>query len=235
MRFKDFMSESIEDKGIFKAVFMAGTPGSGKSYVIKRINSGVIEPRIVNTDIWTEWFGDGGSVDWKEYGGRIKLLSKKQLSLYLNSLLPLWVDGTSGNPPAMMRRNGILKSLGYDTAMIWIDTPLEDALERNRNRKRVVDEDMIKRMYDKVSSLKPYYVSEFSNFTEILNGEGELIDKTIISAYRKMEKFFNSPIQNPIGKEFEDTMRKNKWKYMSEVPGYDIQYINKIVDAWYRK
>jgi hypothetical protein len=44
------MNEGIQDKGIFKACFMSGSAASGKSYVITKITSGQINPRIVNTD-----------------------------------------------------------------------------------------------------------------------------------------------------------------------------------------
>ena len=33
IKLKDLLTEGVYDKGIFKAVFMAGGPGSGKSYV----------------------------------------------------------------------------------------------------------------------------------------------------------------------------------------------------------
>ena len=49
------INESIEDKGILKACFMAGTPGAGKTYTISKVKSGQIEPRMVNTDKWTEF------------------------------------------------------------------------------------------------------------------------------------------------------------------------------------
>jgi hypothetical protein len=44
------LNESINDKGIFKAVFMSGSSASGKSYVISKITSGQIQPRMVNSD-----------------------------------------------------------------------------------------------------------------------------------------------------------------------------------------
>ena len=33
----DLLTEGVYDKGIFKAVFLAGGPGSGKSYVAKQL------------------------------------------------------------------------------------------------------------------------------------------------------------------------------------------------------
>lgn len=41
------LSESINDKGLFKAVFILGIPGAGKSTVIRQITDGAIHPRVV--------------------------------------------------------------------------------------------------------------------------------------------------------------------------------------------
>jgi hypothetical protein len=40
----------VNDLGIFKACMMSGLSAGGKSYVISKISSGKIDPRIVNTD-----------------------------------------------------------------------------------------------------------------------------------------------------------------------------------------
>jgi predicted kinase len=53
----DLLTEGVYDKGIFKAVFMAGGPGSGKSYVVRqlfgipdKINISVTGMKSVNSD-----------------------------------------------------------------------------------------------------------------------------------------------------------------------------------------
>ena len=35
LKLMDLLTEGVQDKGIFKAVFMAGGPGSGKSYMAR--------------------------------------------------------------------------------------------------------------------------------------------------------------------------------------------------------
>ena len=37
LKLMDLLNEGVYDKGILKAVFMAGGPGSGKSYVASQI------------------------------------------------------------------------------------------------------------------------------------------------------------------------------------------------------
>ena len=57
VKLKDLLTEGVLDKGILKAVFMAGGPGSGKSYVArelfgipKKINVSVSGLKTVNSD-----------------------------------------------------------------------------------------------------------------------------------------------------------------------------------------
>ena len=58
IKLKDLLSEGVFDKGILKAVFMAGGPGSGKTYVAsqifgipsKKINISASGLKTVNSD-----------------------------------------------------------------------------------------------------------------------------------------------------------------------------------------
>lgn len=235
------INESIEDKGIFKACFMAGTPGAGKTYTISKVKSGQIEPRMVNTDKFTEFVAqqlgmtpNDLNLDWNIYKSKIKSLSSSQLALYINSLLPLWVDGTSSKPQSVFRRQGILKSIGYDTAMIWVDTDLETAIERNAKRERNVPEDFLRDVYERIKNLKNYYKSEFRFFYEVKNNNGELDNEAITEAFRKVSGFFNSPIENPIGKQIIEDMKSQGHKYLVDTDEYDMNVLKRLVKGWYR-
>ena len=181
----NLLAESINDRAIFKAVFVAGTPGAGKSYTIRKLTSGQISPRIVNTDIYTEYFGKGANLsaqEWELYGTKIEHLSFEKLYQYINSVLPLWIDSTSANPSNTIRRKGILESFGYDTAAVFINTFLETSIKRNANRTRKVPEDFIRDVYNKIQRIKPFYKNNFKHFWEINNDDGELTDSAIIKA-----------------------------------------------------
>jgi len=236
---ESILSEGIMDRGIFKAVFMAGTPASGKSYVLTKISDGAIEPRIVNTDKMTEFLKAFKAEDWFSVEDTVKKTTKNQLSLYLNSMLPLWIDGTSSKASSLLKRSGILKSLGYDVALIWVDTSLETSLERAKKRfesgGREVEEKVIRKIFKELDGLKSYYSSEFRNFTEILNDDGELVDKVVLQAYKKMSSFFNSPLKNPIGVKTVKKMKENGHKYLVDTDDVDMIYLNKLISSWYRR
>lgn len=212
---------------------MAGFPGSGKSYTLSKIKSGQIEPRIVNTDkSFTLFDKDTWNKEWDKIADRVKTISRNQLALYINSMLPLAIDGTSSSTSRIMKRKGLLESFGYDTAMVFVNCSLDTALERASKRERIVDPEFIKQTYERMKTVKTYYKSLFSMFHEINNNAGEMTEKVIIDGFKKMGSFYNSPIKNPVGKRRKEEMLEKGWKYLD--PNIvKVDYINKVVGIWY--
>ena len=241
MKLQQFIiNESILDKGILKVCFMGGHSGSGKSYVLSHIADGAINPRIVNTDKFTEMTHTGKDDEsWERGEDLVKTLTKAQLSNYINSMLPLWVDGTSGSPKSLFKREGLLKSFGYDTAMVWVTTSLETSLRRAEDREKLigrhVDPEFIKDAYRKADDMKNYYKTHFSPFLEVHNDDGEFTDKVMLDAFRKMSHFFLEPPRNPIGIELIKDMKDKGYKYLIDNPKVDMQEIHKAVDIWYKR
>lgn len=235
MKFENYLvNEGINDKGIWKAIFLAGFPGAGKSYTIERIKAGDIDPRIINTDKLFPLFGREKWDEWKKISKKVKITNKKMLILYINSMLPLFIDGTSADTAKILRRSGILESYGYDTGMCFINTSLETALDRASKRERYVDPEFIKSSYGQVLRAKSYYRSKFSTWIEINNDVGELTNEVILNAFKFTRRFFNSDIINPVGKEYKRKMIKNGWKYLS--PNIiNLDDIQRAVEVWYKK
>ena len=225
--FNDYLLlESINDKSIFKSVFMSGHPGSGKSYVLKKIKAGTIEPRVVNIDKLVEKYG--------YIKDHTKKLIKAQLFNYLNSLLPLFIDGTSSSKSNILLRKGILESIGYDCGFVFVNCSLETAIKRTAKRKRKVPEEYIVMAHENIQKMKPFFKSIFSSFfVEVDNDDGELDDKMILKTYKKASKFYNSPLKNPLGKDIINEMVEKHWKYLLDgiMTKSELQ---KVVSVWYR-
>jgi len=232
MKFK--IAESIQDKGIFKVIFMAGSPGAGKSYVLSKLSDGSIDPRIVNTDKFVEFFGGNDPVKERPFVlDKSKLLSKQQLYFYINSILPLFVDSTSSEATTCIRRNGLLESLGYDTGMVFVNTSLETALKRIEQRERKITDDWTKKIYNTINEAKAFYKSHFPFFLEIDNDEGMLTDEVVANAFKKVKGFYDTPINNPEGKSNIKKMRSKGWKYLADGIASE-EYIQKVISVWYR-
>jgi len=233
------LEESIQDKGIFKAVFLSGLPGAGKSTVISKITDGAVEPRIVNTDKTYEFLLDknnaeANSVAWELFGPLSKTMNSAMLYNYINSMLPMFVDGTSANTGALLRRSGLLEGIGYDTLMIWVDIDIEESIRRVSLRKRKVDPNFIKSLQSQMSANKQFYKSRFgSNFIEVDNNNDNF-SAMEAQTFSAANKFFMSPVLNPVGQKTIKKLQESGEKYL--VPSiYDSEYIKKMVGVWYQR
>ena len=246
--FKQFISEGIEDRGIFKAIFLCGSPGAGKTTTLGKIDDPNISARVVNTDQAYEFLAgkhkmkfstdEEAELSWLFLKDKSKVLTKDRLALYLNGALPLVIDGTSSNPSSLLLRVGILESLGYDVGMIYVETDLETSLanitKRAESEGRKVPEDAVRKMHAETEYLADYYKSKFDFYLKIKNSAGELTNEVIIDAYKKAKSFFESEVQNPIGKKAIDTLKHYKEKVL--IPNIlDKSELAKKVDGWYRK
>ncbi len=235
--FKNFLNESINDEGIFKAIFIVGIPGAGKSYTASKL-SGKISPRIVNTDRATEYLirKSGQMVshkNWPKFQDDTHRITRGALTNYLNSVLPLFIDGTSNDASNILHRSGILESLGYDIGMVFIDTPLETALDRAATRtEREVDPEFIKAVNDQAAENLHFFKSKFQFFKIIKNGDGELTDEILNNAFKAVQSFYDKPIENPVGKRMLADMKEHKAKYLTDIMPKDI--LTKKVEGWYR-
>ncbi len=224
--------EGIYDPGILKAVFMAGGPGSGKSYTAKEIFQGnsiegatnqagtAMGLRIINSDPAFEMYlrkagvdpGDLGSLPQEEFDaltipadsprGRASKMKKVQQSATQIGRLGMIIDGTGDDLGKVTGKRQALVDLGYDTMMVFVNTSLEKALERNAKRERVLPEALVEEIWTNVQGNLEGFKSLFgSNFVVIDNNQYGW-DKTTEDAASVARDFVNSPIQNPIGQQW---------------------------------
>lgn len=242
MQFKEFLNESINDKGILKAIFVCGIPGAGKTYTVSQL-SGTISPKIVNTDKATEFLSTkynmiANSTTWKTFfQDNTQRITSKMLFNYTNSMLPLFIDGTSNDVSNLLTRVGILESLGYDIGIVFINTNLDTAIERVKHRSKIsnrhVDEEFVKQIHSQVEDNKNYLKSKFDFFKEVSNNPGELDNKAILSIFKEVSSFYNEPLRNIVGIRTLEKMKKQKQSYL--VPSiYDKLTLEKKLNGWYR-
>lgn len=235
MKFNNYLqlNEGINDKGIFKACFLCGVPASAKSTTYSKIKSGAIEARVINFDKYFEFFGspkgDKVALD------RSKRLTESQLYLYLNSMLPLLVDGTGAELSTFIRRVGLVESLGYDTMALFCNISLETALKRAKEREEVmgrhVDPGYIVSVHKKLQDNKNIYRSKFGTFLEI-DTENGLSDEVIQHSFKKLLSFYSGPLMNPTGQEYIERMKANKDKYLTDSVKTP-EFLKKMVSVWF--
>lgn len=233
------LQESINDRSTLKAVFVAGIPAAGKSYTVSQISDGAIPLRIVNTDTVIEFFHRKGLIDMRNKSeqravlDQAKKTNKEQLFHWLDGVLPLVIDSTSSNEQNIIRRKGLLQSLGYDVAMVWVNVDVETAVQRAAGRDRAVDEEFIRRSHELAEENKEYFRANFSNFVEVNNVNGTIDNTTLTSAVKSVSGFLSSPLGNPTGKRLLQAMAQKQSKYL--IPDiYEEQRLRGLVESWYK-
>ena len=141
------LQEGVYDPNIFKAIFLAGGPGSGKSYVTKKITGG-LGLKIINSDPHFEKLIKGAGLSLNMPDAeldsreplrlRAKEVSDKRKANYVEGRLGIIIDGTAKNADKLISQSIGLMGLGYDTHMIFVNTSIDVALQRNAERSRSV-------------------------------------------------------------------------------------------------
>ena len=145
--FIQHLSEGVYDPGIFKAFFLAGGPGSGKTFVTQSAFAGT-GLKVVNSDTTFERNLKKANLslnmpDEEEYfrniiRNRAKQTAISQLDKYVQGRLGLVIDSTGRDYDVIARNHNMLQQLGYDSYMVFVNTSLEVALARNARRERTI-------------------------------------------------------------------------------------------------
>ena len=214
------IDEGVNDPAIFKAIFLAGETGSGKTFIVGKTGLTSLGFRVVNSDTAFEnALKKAGlemnpdnifSVKGQGIRDKAKELTAKQQGLYIKGRLGLVIDGTGRDSQKILRQKKMLEGLGYSTAMILVNTDKETALKRNDARPRRLDPDVVGDMWNEVQRNLGQYQRAFkSRLTIVDNSDGKDYNKETLRAYRIMSKFANAEPMNPIAKEMDkDTERR---------------------------
>ena len=222
--------EGYKDPGIFKAVFLAGGPGSGKTYIAKglfgipdKVNVSQTGMKMVNSDKELKYllnkFGFGTDFDSlpdevfsnltnpkdPKYSGLrnfAKDLTAERRRLYQNGRLGMIIDGTGDDFKKISMEKAELEKIGYQTYMIFVNTTLEVALERNENRDRVLPEKIVSDSHKEVNRNIGAFQGLFGsgNFMIVDNNEYKTEDQAKkrfkMLVKQGLGKFVKSPIKS---------------------------------------
>lgn len=224
--------EGIYDPGILKCVFMAGGPGSGKSFTADKVFGGAaitnatnqastaLGLRLINSDPAFEHYlkkagispSDLAGMSDEEFKavtepkdsprGKASKMKKVQQSATEIGRVGMIIDGTGDDLKKIETKKAKVEALGYDTFMVFVNTTLEMAQERNEDRERVLPKDLVEEIWTNVQANFDAYKKLFGgNMVTLDNTEYEW-SKTEQAAASAAVSFVQSPINNPIGKQW---------------------------------
>ena len=204
------LQEGVYDPNILKAFFLAGGPGSGKSYVVRRTTGG-LGMKIVNSDnAFEKLLKDAGlslKMPPEEEKPRdvvrtkAKAITKSQQKNYVEGRLGLIIDGTGRDFEKIAKQARELQGLGYDTHMIFVNTSLDTALERNAKRARSVPEPIVVKSWKDVQSNIGKFSQFFRrNFIVVDNNDAD--EDVFGKVYKQVMHLAKAKVQNTLGKQW---------------------------------
>ena len=190
-----------------KVIFLAGGAGSGKSNVVSKLNLEENGFKIVNQDISLEWLKKNHGLPENmndltkeqrstlgKLGHQARAIAKRKMMKFQGNAEGVVVDGTGGSMRAMESLVKEFKDKGYDVSMVFVETSLETALERNKARKeRSLLDKIVIRNHEAVQANKKGFKDMFGkNFMQVKTDnltQKDPMPKTLIN---KVNNFVNS-------------------------------------------
>jgi hypothetical protein len=234
--FENLLVEGVHDSGIFKAIFLAGGPGSGKDFVMNKTlaGNGLTE---INSDNAFEFLMDKKRLNKKmpdsekaqrdEIRGTAKSVTELRQRLALNGRNGLIINGTADDIEKTKRIKKELEDLGYETQMVFVDTADEVSRQRNIERGqrggREVPDKIRKEKWDSAQAARPELQKLFgqSNFfhydnsEDLRNAPPDVVHRKtqeLDGIFKNVRKFTSAPPKSDIAKSWISTelVRKDK-------------------------
>jgi dephospho-CoA kinase len=205
------LQEGVYDPHIFKAIFLAGGPGSGKSYVTRKVTGG-LGLKVVNSDPHFEKLikaaGLSLSMPDDEFDSReplrvrAKVVREKQKKNYLEGRLGIIIDGTAKDADKLISQSNGLMSLGYDTHMIFVNTSVDVALQRNAERPRSVPEPIVVDYWKAVQNNIGQFSQHFSGGRFIAVDNNDASEDELAKVWKIVRRLVKKKVTNTRAKNW---------------------------------
>ena len=218
MRTFQNLQEGLQDPNIFKAFFLAGGPGSGKSYVVRKTTGGT-GLKVVNSDDAFEKLLRDANLSLKMppeekaprevQRKRAKALTKSRRDNYVEGRIGLIIDGTGKDYNKIASQSKDLRQLGYDTHMIFVNTSLDTALQRNAERPRSVPDSIVVKSWNEVQSNIGSFSQHFrENFIVVDNNDAG--EDVFVKVFKQIKGLLRKKVTSPLAKQWVMQQMKDR-------------------------
>ena len=212
------LQEGLYDPNIFKAIFLAGGPGSGKSYVARKATGGTGLKSVNSDEAFEHLLKKAGlslkmppeEFERKEIvRKRAKDITVKKRANFVEGRLGMIIDGTGKDADKILKQKASLEELGYDTYMIFVNTSLDVALKRNAERARSLAEPFVVKSWKDVQG----NMGKFSNMFRagfIVVDNNNAGEDILHGVYKRVKSLLRKKVQNTRAHEWMATELSKK-------------------------
>lgn len=217
------------NRGLFKAIFVTGAPGSGKDIVIREA---IAESKIVELNF----------IQSQDYLGDKQKLSEKTNDFRREAIRnrgPLIINGPADDKDKIAYIKEELEELGYDTMMIFVETTNEISKERNSLLAKMMMESIRNDKWLKSQQNTKYFQESFNDCITFDNtGNLDTKEEDIHLVYEKTNEFLDNGVNGETAEDWlnrrsnlsinllfkENKNVKSPFKYIQEnAPGQQLQ------------
>lgn len=148
-----------------KAILFIGLPGSGKTTIVEERYSS--DYHVVSADLIKQQHPDYDPNNTEPLHEWSVAEAEREMNVLSDEGKDICMDSGGVNNSYSLRIIGMLKSKGYHITLVYVDTPLDVCLERNRERLRKVPESAILEKSKKICSCLEKQMAECDEFIHI--------------------------------------------------------------------
>lgn len=212
INFEPALDERRNDPNIFKAVFLAGAPGSGKDFILSKLLTGygLVE---LNSDKAFEFLMKKNNLDFlmpdnqadqrAPLRDKAKSMTSTKTELTFAGRLGVVINGTGANAPEILDVKSRLEKLGYDCAMVYVSVSNEISKSRNISRGQhggrsvpeVIRYSKWLEVQNSTNKLKEFFKEKF--FVVDNSRDYKEVEAQMMGFYKQLRRFVSAPVTHP--------------------------------------
>ena len=119
------------------------------------------------------------------------------------------IDGTGKDYDKIASQSKDLRQLGYDTHMIFVNTSLDTALQRNAERPRSVPDSIVVKSWNEVQSNIGSFSQHFrENFIVVDNNDAG--EDVFVKVFKQIKGLLRKKVQSPLAKQWVMQQMKDR-------------------------
>ena len=218
--FKELLNEGRYDKFIFRAIFVCGAPGSGKTTISKKLGLDHIGLKLLDVDETVRLLHKINPAHHPEAKRpEANAFTEKRLGMWAREHLGLVINTTGRNETSILRLRQELEKNLYKTFMLFVDVDENIARQRVADRpvKSLNPADMgrktsrkyFQRSYPAVNYNLPLYKIAFGkNMSVVSNNERPEDESSLEEARKNINRFLSEEISSEAAKLIGDIHRE---------------------------